>query len=123
MAEISNTEADSIFKGLAGEQRKAITTKAFSRTIERWQDERLEDYQLLEEAHHETDSSFGWAGFEFMRVGAGSPETNGGVKPTTITKEAEPRVREIALEFGKDVLSERRDLVCPEDGSPANLRQ
>lgn len=123
MPEISNTEADSIFEGLAGERRKETRTKAFSRTIERWRDERSEDYQLLEEAHHDTDSSFDWAGFEFVRGAASSPGTTDKLNPTTITQEAEPRIREIALEFGSDVLSERRDLVRPEDGSPANIRQ
>lgn len=110
MSRITKSDAELVYKYLSDAVKGDVESEAFSKTLGDWHTERRSDYERLETAHADDDSTFAWENIWFETVHR--PER---VRPhelqalTGIEPNEESNVYDIAGDFAIDYLNATLD--------------
>jgi DNA-directed RNA polymerase specialized sigma24 family protein len=105
MSELSNSDAELVYRYLNDRVRADVEYEAHSKALNYWRDDRPDDLDRLEAASDDPDSAFDWEiWFET------SPDHGGDLVPLAgVEHNAEPEVYDLAHDFGWDYLNAVRE--------------
>jgi hypothetical protein len=107
MAEMSRADAELAYRYLGEAIAGDIEHDAYDRTIESWRTERPEDYETLEAAYNDPESTFAWKDIDLEP----DPAHDGDLSPVSGVIADEEEIRELADDFAWDYLNAIRDEV------------
>jgi len=106
MGQMTQSDAELVYKYLSDAVKGDVESEAFAATLDDWQTNRPDDYERLEAAHAADDSMFAWENIYFETVHA--PER---ARPhelqalTGVEPDDEPDVYDLARDFATDYLA------------------
>lgn len=110
MSEMSRTDAELVYRYASGRFLDDVESDAYTETLEAWQTERPDDYEALEAAYEDPDSTFDWADIDFET----DPAYDGDLVPISGVMGDEEAIRELANDFAWDYLDAIRDRIRSE---------
>lgn len=105
MAELTNSDAELIYKYARDGFRSDLEADAYTATLDAWQADRPDDYAQLEAANEDDTSTFAWEGL-WLEMQQRDLDRNQDLVPMTgVEHTEEPEIADLASDFGWDYVA------------------